>query len=263
MMDGLTASLSMRTGRGGSKVVASKRKPEAERRKRQRRYQRLRPQIDALYDELHRQYPQTFFRDPEKIHPLKIGIDHDLRERIEAPKRVLHYCMQRYATRPAYLRALIAQKPRLDLAGQAVGTVTDDERESAQERLSSKGSRRRPKISRSRQAGEERVPPHTSPTPPAGAITPEASQSHPVPNDTPTPHPAAISPQRRLPANWQRILTYLSRADGPQRPVDIGLALEMKNPGGILRRMRERGLVQQMKRGLYEAAEKAEQEGET
>jgi hypothetical protein len=95
MMDGLTASLSMRTGRGGSKVVASKRKPAAERRPR--------PQIDALYDELHQQYPQTFFRDPEKIHPLKIGIDHDLRERITAPKRVLHYCMKRYTSRPGLL----------------------------------------------------------------------------------------------------------------------------------------------------------------
>ena len=243
--------------------MASKRKPEAERRKRERQYHRLRPQIDALYDELHQQYPKTFFRDPEKIHPLKIGIDHDLQERIVAPKRVLHYVMQRYTRQPAYLHALIVQKPRLDLVGQAVGTVTNDERESAQARLSWEEKQRRPKASRNRQAGEERVSPHTPPTPPAGAITPEDSQSPSVQIDTPTPHPAAISPHRRLPANWQRILTYLSRAEGPERPVDIGVALGMKNPGGILRRMRERGLVQQMKRGLYEAAEKAKQKGET
>jgi sRNA-binding protein len=107
------------------------------------------------------------------MHPLKIGIDHDLRERLEAPKPVLHYCMQRYTGKPAYLRALIAQKPRLDLTGQAVGTVTDEDRESAQVRLSGRDDRRRP---------------------------------------------------------------Y---------------------------HLRERGLVQQIKRGLYEAAEKAEQEGET
>jgi sRNA-binding protein len=261
MMDGLTASLSMRTGRGGSKVVASKRKPEAERRKRERQYHRLRPQIAALYDELHQQYPQTFFRDPETIHPLKIGIDHDLRERIAAPNRVLHYAMQRYTRQPAYLRALIAQKPRLDLAGQAVGTVTDDERESAQQRLSWKEKQRRPKVSRNRQAGEERVSPHTTPAPAAGAITSVDSQSPSVQIDTPARHPAAISPQRRLPATWQSILTYLSRIEGPERPVDIGLALGMKNPGAILRRMRERGLVRQITRGLYEAAEKAEQEG--
>ena len=149
--------------------MASKRKPEAERRKRERQHLRLRPQIDALYDELHQQYPQTFFRDFEKIHPLKIGIDHDLRERVTAPKRVLHYCMKRYTRQPAYLRALIAQKPRLDLAGQAVGTVSDEVRESAQERLSQRWERRRPKAYRSRQVGEECVTPQASPTPPEEA----------------------------------------------------------------------------------------------
>ena len=243
--------------------MASKRKLAAERRKRERQYQRLRPQIDALYDELHQQYPQTFFRDPGKIHPLKIGIDHDLRERIAAPKRVLHYCMQRYATQPAYLRALIAQKPRLDLTGQAVGTVSDEDRESAQMRLSRREERRRPKASDHRPVGEESVHPQALHIPLAEAIIPEASQSPPAPKDTPTSHTSAILPHRRLPTNWRRILTYLSKAEGPQRPVDIGVALGMKNPGGILRRMRERGLVRQMERGLYEAAEKAEQEGET
>jgi hypothetical protein len=69
-------------------------------------------------------------------------------------------------------------------------------------------------------------------------------------------------PYRGLPTNWRRILAYLSRVEGPQRTADIGLALGMKNPGGILRRMRERGLVQQRKRGLYEVAEKAEHKGE-
>jgi Mn-dependent DtxR family transcriptional regulator len=54
----------------------------------------------------------------------------------------------------------------------------------------------------------------------------------------------------------------LSRAEGPQRSVDIGVALGMKNPGAMLRRMRERGLVRQITRGLYELAEKAKQEGE-
>jgi len=33
--------------------------------------------------------------------------------------------MKRYTSQPAYLRAFIAQKPRLDLTGQAVGTVTE------------------------------------------------------------------------------------------------------------------------------------------
>ena len=108
----------------------------AARRKRQRQYERLRPQINALYDDLHQRYPRTFVRDPEQMHPLKIGIAHDLRVCVATPPRVLNYVLRRYTTQPAYLRALIAQKPRLDLCGQAVGTVTHDEREAAKARLS-------------------------------------------------------------------------------------------------------------------------------
>ena len=126
--------------------MASTSKLARERRKRQRQYARLRPQIDALYDELHQRYPQTFVRAPEKVHPLKIGISHDLRT--ETPRRVLHYALQRYTTRPAYLRALIARKPRVDLCGQAVGTVTDEEREAAKAHLSQWEKRRRPKAFR-------------------------------------------------------------------------------------------------------------------
>src|SRR5688572_29953321 len=67
------------------------------------------------------------------------------------------------------------------------------------------------------------------------------------------PGPAATTRQGRpLPDTWQRVLSYLATAAGPQRPVDIGVALAMNHPGGILRRMRERGLVQQVSRGRYE-----------
>jgi len=69
------------------------------------------------------------------MHPLKIGIAHDLRACVETPWRVLHYALRRYTTQPAYLRSLIAQKPRLDLCGQEVGTVTHDEREAAKAHL--------------------------------------------------------------------------------------------------------------------------------
>jgi sRNA-binding protein len=220
--------------------VADTSKLTREQRKRQRQYARLLPQIDALSDDLYQRYPQTFFRDPEKIHPLKIGIAHDLRACVETPWRVLHYAMRRYTTRPAYLRALIAQKPRLDLCGQAVGTVTHDEREAAKAHLKQWQKRRRPKASRRQQVDEE------------------VRQAHPQarPADTSTPtvtsSTAAQRHERRLPDTWQRILSYLETATGPQRPVAIGVALGMNNPGDMLRRMRERGLVQQVSRGLYE-----------
>ena len=222
--------------------MVSTTKQAAARRKRQRQYERLRPQINALYDDLHQRYPRAFVRDPEQMHPLKIGIAHDLRVCVATSPRVLYYVLRRYTTQPAYLRALIAQKPRLDLCGQAVGTVSHDEREAAKARLSQWEKRRRPKASRrQQQVDEEPRQSHPQHSPSDSASTPAAS-----------PSPAARHPERRLPDTWQRILSYLATSAGPQRPVDIGVALGMNNPGGILRRMRERGLVRQVTRGRYE-----------
>jgi sRNA-binding protein len=154
---------------------------------------------------------------------------------------VLHYVLQRYTTQPAYLRALIAQKPRLDLCGQAVGTVTDEEREAAKVHLSQWEKRRRPKASRRQQMDEKPHPSHPQPRPTDSVSTPVVSQSL-----------AATHHERRLPDTWQRVLSYLTTAASPQRPVDIGVALAINHPGDILRRMRARGLVQQVRRGLYE-----------
>jgi sRNA-binding protein len=210
-------------------------------RKRRRQHERFLPQINALYDDLHQRYPRTFVRDPEQMHPLKIGIGHDLRACVETLPRVLNYALQRYTTQPAYLRSLIAQKPRLDLCGQAVGTVTHDEREAAKVQLNQWKKRRRPKASRRQQVDEEPRQSHPQPSLADSASAPAVSQS-----------PATTRQERRLPETWQRILSYLATSAGPQRPVAIGVALGMNNPGGILRRMRERGLVQQVTRGLYE-----------
>jgi len=175
------------------------------------------------------------------MHPLKIGIAHDLRACVETPWRVLHYALRRYTTQPAYLRSLIAQKPRLDLCGQEVGTVTHDEREAAKAHLKQWKKRRRPKASRRQQVDEEPRQSHSQPKPADSASTQVSSKS-----------PAAMRHERRLPETWQRILSYLATAEDPQRPVTIGVALGMNHPGGMLRRMRERGLVQQVTRGLYE-----------
>jgi len=221
--------------------VADTSKLTKEQRKRRRQYERLLPQINALYDDLHQRYPRTFVRDPEQMHPLKIGIAHDLRACVETPWRVLHYALRRYTTRPAYLRSLIAQKPRLDLCGQAVGTVTHDEREAAKVQLNQWKKRRRPKAFRRHKVDEEPRPSCPRPKPADIASAPAVSQS-----------PAATREGRPLPDTWQRLLSYLATAESPQRPVDIGVALGMNNPGSILRRMRERGLVQQVSRGRYE-----------
>jgi ProP effector len=123
--------------------MAYKRSPEAERRKRQRQYQRLQPQIDALYGEVFRRFPQTFFRAPQDVHPLKIGIFPELCDRIDVPRQVLKHVIGRYTRQRAYLQALAEGKPRLDLSGQAVETVSDSHRAHAQDRLNRKLNRRR------------------------------------------------------------------------------------------------------------------------
>jgi sRNA-binding protein len=145
-----------------------KRNPEAERRRRQRQYQRLQPQIDAFYDEVFRRFPQTFFRAPQDVQPLKIGIFPELCDRIDAPRQVLKHVIRRYTRQRAYLQALAAGKPRLDLSGQAVETVSDSHRAHAQERLNRKLNQRR--ASRQRKAAHtahEAPPPTTSSQAPA------------------------------------------------------------------------------------------------
>ena len=129
------------------------------------------------------------------MHPLKIGIAHDLRACVETPWRVLHYALRRYTTQPAYLRSLIAQKPRLDLCGQEVGTVTHDEREAAKAHLKQWKKRRRPKAFRRQQVDEEPRQSYPQPKPAVSASTQASSQS-----------PAAMRHERRLPGTCQRIL---------------------------------------------------------
>ena len=64
----------------GAALMASKLKPDVWRRKRQNQQQRALPQIQALYKALHQRYPDTFFREPEKVSPLKKGIYHDIKD---------------------------------------------------------------------------------------------------------------------------------------------------------------------------------------
>ena len=174
--------------------MAYKRSPEAARRKRQRQYQRLQPQIDALYDEVFRRFPQTFFRAPQDVHPLKIGIFPELCHRIDAPRQVLKHVISRYTRQRAYLQALAAGKPRLALSGQAVETVSDSHRTHAQDRLNRKPNRR----SASRRSKEEHLvhavtPPAMAPQASAPATlsalqAQEASEAIPAASTAETPH---------------------------------------------------------------------------
>ena len=127
--------------------MGAKHTPSAQYRKRQRRYQRLLPQIHTLYDDLIERFPHTFFRNPMEVQPLKKGIYADLRALLPASSKVLQGALHLYTRQPAYQQALAAGLARLDLTGHAVDTVTQAERRQA---VASLTSRRQPPTTRRR-----------------------------------------------------------------------------------------------------------------
>ncbi len=68
--------------------------------------------------------------------------------------RVLNWTLNRYSCRYAYIRALAAGKPRVDLSGNTTGVVTEDEQQQAVVRLMIM-SRRHRKARKSVQAGTQ------------------------------------------------------------------------------------------------------------
>jgi hypothetical protein len=86
--------------------------------------------------------------------------------------------------------------------------------------------------------------------PPRGLDAPHP----PAPAVAPGP-PAAIAARAPMPQRWHVVLTYFQDHPGPQSPAAVGLGLGWGNGvvGGILRRMRQRGLLQGQA-GSYELA---------
>ncbi len=68
--------------------------------------------------------------------------------------RVIRGALNRYARRYAYLQALAAGKPRIDLAGETVDTVTEEEQQMAIVELTTTGKQR----GRPRQIDKTKVP---------------------------------------------------------------------------------------------------------
>ncbi len=68
--------------------------------------------------------------------------------------RVIRGALNRYARRHAHLQALAAGKPRIDLAGETVDTVTAEEQQMAIVELTTTGKQR----GRSRQTDKAKVP---------------------------------------------------------------------------------------------------------
>lgn len=80
-------------------------------------------------------YPACF--DWKAPRPLKIGIHQDLVNAGQV-KRAVRNALRAYCSRRAYLKAMGAGVPRIDLEGQPVGEVSPDEALVAQAQLSAK-----------------------------------------------------------------------------------------------------------------------------
>ena len=85
-------------------------------------------------------FPAAFYKKSNQIKPLKIGIFYDIidfYERLDTPpfsKKTLREALNYYSASPAYLNCQKASTARVDLFGNEVDVVTDDQARYAQQR---------------------------------------------------------------------------------------------------------------------------------
>lgn len=91
-------------------------------------------------DWLSEHFPAAFFKKSNQIKPLKIGIFDDIidfYERLDSPpfsKKVLREALNYYSASPAYLQCQKMDTARVDLFGNEVDVVTEDQAKYAWQR---------------------------------------------------------------------------------------------------------------------------------
>jgi len=86
-------------------------------------------------------FPTAFYPKAKQVKPLKIGIFDDIidfYERLESPpftKKILREALNYYSGSPAYLSAQKASTPRVDLYGNEVDLVTEEQEKYARQRF--------------------------------------------------------------------------------------------------------------------------------
>src|SRR5712664_649029 len=79
-------------------------------------------------------YPAAFHAEGAAVRPLKIGIDHDIRQALDVTPRVVSEVLRGYTRRRAYRAALaVPGALRVDLHGQPVAPVTPEHQQWAQQ----------------------------------------------------------------------------------------------------------------------------------
>jgi len=94
-----------------------------------------------IIDWLIENFPATFFKKGRQIKPLKIGIFDDIidfYERLESPpfsKKMLREALNYYSSSPAYLSCQKADTARVDIFGNEVDVVNEEQARYAQKRF--------------------------------------------------------------------------------------------------------------------------------
>ncbi|MEI7841097.1 MAG: ProQ/FinO family protein [Methylococcaceae bacterium] len=93
-----------------------------------------RAELNATLDTLYELFPNTFFKNaPEKVKPLQTGTYKLILEQYpeQFEKTVLRAAMWVYCSSVVYSNSLINGTQRLDLEGNLVGEITDEQKEAA------------------------------------------------------------------------------------------------------------------------------------
>lgn len=85
--------------------------------------------ITEILDRLCREFPAAFVHYQGRRRPLKVGIFHDILDRLgpAIDQKLLRRALGAYVRNFGYLRALQPGADRIDLAGEPCGTVTAEE----------------------------------------------------------------------------------------------------------------------------------------
>jgi ProP effector len=95
----------------------------------------------VVIDWLIEHFPAAFFKKPNQIRPLKVGVYEDIiefYERLSSPpfsRKLLRESLNYYSSSPAYLSAQKINVARVDLYGNEVDIVTDDQAKYAYQRF--------------------------------------------------------------------------------------------------------------------------------
>src|SRR6266852_3915240 len=156
-------------------------------------------------------YPAAFHAEAAAVRPLKIGMNHDIRQALDVAPRVVSEVLRGYTRRRAYRAALaVPGALRVDLHGQPVAPVTPEQQQWAQQ-----GARRT-----ARQAG---AAPAAIP-----AATPAATPHAPISDFTP------YLPQGEKPMAVNATLKFVLREVPATREHEGMVYLALQNvPKGV------------------------------